>query len=355
MSRSRHSPQRSAPLDAKPASQVRRQFAPLAEKLQAARSVTATWDSAHEEAERLAKAGLVPLSASVDERMKQLLLVLDRERGSEALDEDERDTLSRFIFDRALALLDEADDPELEALCDRHAGEQPFDDDDDADEDDGADGGLRAALSEMLGEEIGEDIDLNTPEGRETILELLEEDEQMEKARAERRLAAMERADAAWAADSERIKEIVSTLFARLGPALEAAPAQDLLPRSRAAHEAGDLAGLLAVQFEAEQLGLAERINEKQLAECVKLLEEELRFLERESAAMEGEAARLLSLSGTPVRHPPPGMLLIELRADIEELKEQDAELQRDLAIVQDPAGLKAWIRALDDVGDDPD
>ena len=98
MSRSRHSPQRSAPLDAKPASQARRQFAPLAEKLQAARSVTATWDSAHEEAERLAKAGLVPLSASVDERMKQLLLVLDREHGSEALDEDERDTLSRFIL-----------------------------------------------------------------------------------------------------------------------------------------------------------------------------------------------------------------------------------------------------------------
>ncbi|MBQ5940765.1 MULTISPECIES: hypothetical protein [unclassified Massilia] len=359
MSSSRHSSRRPALPGGKSASQARRQFAPLAEKLQAARSVAAAWENAHDEAERLARAELAPLSASVDRRLKELLLLLDREHGSEALDEEERVTLSGFIFDGAIELLDEGDDPELEALCDRHAGEPPYDDEDDEDEDEDEDDRagreLRAMLSEALGEEIDENIDLATPEGRSTILELLEEDEQMERARAERRLAAIEQANDVWASDSKRIEEIVQALSARLGVALEAAPAQDLLQRARSAQEAGDLAGLLEVQFEAEQLGLAERLSEKQLAECVKLLKEELKFLERETAAMESEAARILGPGGDPAQRLLPGMLLIELGADIEELKEQDAQLQRDLATLHNPAKLKAWIRALDDFGDDPD
>ena len=119
------------------------------------------------------------------------------------------------------------------------------------------------------------------------------------------------------------------------------------MQRANASRVAGNLQDLLAVRLQLEQRGMAPHFSEKQLAECNKLLKEELRQVELECARHEFETA--MNIAEMPVGRPTPERSLDILRTDIGELREQVARIERDLVELWGHEKLKAWLRQLDD------
>jgi hypothetical protein len=337
---------------AKPASEsrARKQFNVLAGKLHAARDLLEAWRQAQREALALDESERLPLERANDHRLKELVLLLDRQHGEAGLDDWERERLSSFIADTALDLLDQRDDADLDELYARHSGV-------DVEEQDAIyQAEFKEVLHQIYGVEISDDVDLHTPEGREAVHVLIAEDEATEEARHGRSLAARANAEAEQARHLAQLHEAVDGIFRGLAEGQEAGSETDeevrqarleLMQRAGVSRAAGNLPDLLAVRLELEQRGMASHFSEKQLVECNKLLKEELQQVELECARHELETA--MNMSEMPFGRLTPTLLLDTLRTDIGELREQVARIERDLTELRDPAKLKAWLRQLDE------
>lgn len=88
-----------------PVSRARKQFNTLIKKLEAARSLIATWKETFPLAKTIADRDDLPLMDIYDERLKQLVLLLDEMHGHKLLGKRERDKLSKFIAAAAIDLL----------------------------------------------------------------------------------------------------------------------------------------------------------------------------------------------------------------------------------------------------------
>lgn len=317
------------------------------------------WRQADIEAKELARRELQPLSEAYDQRLKKLILMLDEKHGDPGLDETERAILSDFIADAALDLLERDEDATLDEIFARH--------DDIGDADEGSeeeDAAFQSEFKKILGEvydtEIDEDIDLRTPEGKDLVRFLIEEDEELQEARERRSEAALEKENAEGLRHEARLRQTVDDIMRELTGLPDTVSEMDadarraraeLIQRAESAAAEEDLLSLVAVRLELEQRGMAGHFSEKQLSACNKLLQEELRIFELENAWHQRELAQELPDTAPAVLTPE--MLLRELNVTIGNARDMLARTERELSELQDLQSLKTWLRQIDE-SDEP-
>jgi len=334
-----------------PISKARRQFDELAKSMQSIGSAARAWRAVDEETSELVRRELSPLQQAYDQRLRQLVLMLDGLHADPALDEDERVILSGYLAD---TILDLPDDEDLDRIFERHdmaAG------DEDEDGDEAAELAYQAefkqVLSELYGGEIEEDVDLRSPEGLDMVRYLIEEDEELQAARQRRNEARLEQVETQARQHEAELATAIDAIVRELDGAARDAGAradegwQAFMRRAETAAAEQNLTALLAIRLELEQRGLAGHVPEKQLASCNKLIKEELRIARREIAYFESELADRL---GMKVVEPlTPELQLRELRTDIVEARDMLAEVERHLDELRDACKLKAWLRQIDE------
>jgi hypothetical protein len=344
---------------AAPITRARRQFDALTPSLHAASTMARAWRQADIEAKELARRELQPLSEAYDQRLKKLILMLDEKHGDPGLDETERAILSDFIADAALDLLERDEDATLDEIFDRH--------DDIGDADEGSeeeDAAFQSEFKKILGEvydtEIDEDIDLRTPEGKDLVRFLIEEDEELQEARERRSEATLEKENAEGLRHEARLRQTVDDIMRELTGLPDTVSEMDadarraraeLIQRAESAAAEEDLLSLVAVRLELEQRGMAGHFSEKQLSACNKLLQEELRIFELENAWHQRELAQELPDTAPAVLTPE--MLLRELNVTIGNARDMLARTERELSELQDLQSLKTWLRQIDE-SDEP-
>jgi hypothetical protein len=329
-----------------PSSRARKQFDTIAARLRAETDLAEAWREALRQAAALARDELHPLRLEHEQGLKQLVLLLDRQRSAAGLDTMENAQLSDFIESILEDLLEDGGDPELEQLYQRYT---EFDEEDELDEDE-----IKELMHDTLGVDIS-DVDLGTPEGLERLYDVLSAGQAAEEAVAERDQGAYAALQASMGALAQRMRDAAAAIAHGLGPAAQEGEGMDedtrrlrdeLHRRADAARAAGNLVDMLAVRFELEQHGLAAHLPEKQLAECNALLKEALQHTQLENAWHERDVA--MHFPDMPGSRPKPALLLDAIRTDISDLQEAVPSVERDLRTLQDPKNMKHWLRQLD-------
>ncbi len=361
MSRKKHAAHRKAKPDARQSSHARKQCEALAARLVAVGAELVAWDEAREQASELYRTQLVPLDLSVRHCLRELVMLLDRMHRSADLDNSERQVLSDILADMAFELLngdeegdedDEEDgthvdgvDPELAAIYERHQR---------SDADDAA--AFRQLVSQVVGIDINDDVDLDSSEVEEVVRLVLEEEE-ISMARLDRAQAQMDQYEERQAASLAHRRKTLETLAAELTAGLngadgiEEAARQERLQCVEAARAQGMLADLMALGFAFEQEGNIDHLSEKRVSEYKNVLKEWLQLCEQELVLGKSWILLQLDLEVPDARAVTlaPADLLHMMNTTIRALREERAEIERDLVELREPAMLKAWLRTAND------
>ena len=220
------------------------------------------------------------------------------------------------------------------------------------------------SMMEMFGMEFGDaDVDsldklkaFTEEQIREAEREAEEEAAAEEERRARRKKSAKQRAaEARREAEQRSTGKALQDVYRALAKALHPDREQDPVERARktevmrevnVAYEAKDLLRLLELQLELEQVAAAQAdaLAEERLRHYTRILEEQARQLAVELEELELPFRLELGLAPSE-RLAPPGVIL-RVRDDAAEVKQQIATMERDLAAFQDAARLKAWLKA---------
>jgi hypothetical protein len=343
-----------APIAAGPMSRARKQFNTLIKKLEAARLGLAAWKEAVPVIRRQVEQELTPLALACSAQQRALVLLFDQMFQHKSMGKRDRAKLAELICSIALELLAAGDDAELKEIYNRHSGG-----DFDAETEQQGDA-LKHMLEAFLGVEIDDGVDLRSPEA---MMEEL-------AAQAGRRGEAERQAGQAGArphepagarareqrreAEAEQLKQTLRDIFRKLvsnlHPDREPDTAQHarktaLMQRVNAAYAANDLLGLLELQLEIAQLDQAglDNLGEERIRQYNKILEGQLREIERETAHI--EYAAMLEAGGGLRGRMTPQALLRATRDDIAEMRAKLDALVADVAAFRDVHKLKAWLK----------
>ena len=334
-----------------PVSRVRKQFNTLIKKLEAMRTRLAAWKEAMPVILRQAEQEYAPLARAFAEHQKALLLLLDRMAGHKALGKRNRAKLSDAICDMALEQLARGGGDDIKAIYNRHSGG-----DFDVDIDDGG-AAIKGMMEDMTGVQLDGDVDWTSPEAVfEALARRADEEQQAAEAKAaSRRKSPSEIArELRAAAESDKLKQTVRDIFRKLVSELhpdrepdgaERARKTALMQRVNAAYTANDLLALLELQLEIEQIDQAsiDKLGDERIKQYNKILEGQVRELERETASMEYAAEMEMGIQ--TLGRVTPQIMLRHLRADIAEIQAANAAIVAELEEFSDINRLKAWLK----------
>lgn len=117
------------------------------------------------------------------------------------------------------------------------------------------------------------------------------------------------------------------------------------MQRVNVAYAANDLLGLLELQLEIEQIDQAglNNLSEERIKQYNKILDGQLREIERETASIEYSVA--MEMGGQGHGHLTPQALLRCLRVDIVEMQAKVDAIVAELEEFRDVNKLKAWLK----------
>jgi len=328
-------------------SRARRQFEALAPGFHAAASLARAWRQAEIDTGNLARRELAPLQQAYDQRLKQLVLMLDARYADPELDESDRHTLSTYLVEATLDLLEHEDDPEIGAIFDRH--DDILDDIEDDRHHDMTPAEFQEYVKDNYGEDIDDDIEPGSPEAARLLDYLQQEKSELDEARQHKLSAELEKRNIEGKRHEAELAQALDELILELGNMKAGEGMDELLQQATAATAQRDLARLIEIRLELERRGIAGHVSEKKLATYNKVIKEEVQTLELEISWHESELRNdLPDIAPGPLTPP---LLLQELNKHIGETREMVAEIDEELTALQDVHKLKAWLRRSDEPG----
>jgi hypothetical protein len=343
------------PAAAGPVSRARKQFNTLIKKLEATRLRLAAWREAMPVIRRQVEQEFAPLALAYSDQQRALVLLFDQMVQHKSMGKKDRAKLADLICSITLELLAAGDDAELKEIYYRHSGDD-FDADIDQQDDE-----LAHMLEALLGGEIDGDVDPGSPEAMMEALSAQAGRRDWQERQAAQAGAATPRKpprasarEQRQAAEADQLKQTVRDIFRRLVSDLhpdrepdvaERARKTALMQRVNVAYAANDLLGLLELQIEIEQIDQAglDNMSEERIKQYNKILDRQLREIERETARAEYAA---MWETGCDVRgRLTPQALLRSVRDDIVEMQARLDAISADLEAFRDVHTLKAWLK----------
>ena len=326
-------------------------FSQLVERLGALRAELAEWSAYRDSYQRMLAVEYDPLAARLREKRIALARLFDAALHGRTLGKRHAERLREVTIGLVTRLLEEAQDPELVALHDRHASTSFA--------------ALRLdeleSLQVLARDEFG--IDAQTYEGDDSpeafadwLRERIRERQDAVPPKAKRRAAQSARALDHEAKQEQladgghrAIRSIFRRLVSELHPDREADPAAReqktaLMQRANQAYASDDLLGLLELQLTIDQVDPEQlaALADDQLAHYVHVLEGQWARERAELSAVIAPFARVLA--GSASKSVTPALVQRRLDADIRELKHVLRGIESELILFKDLRYLKASI-----------
>ncbi len=292
-----------------------------------------------------------PLMTRRDQCTRNMALLLDASLEGKSLSRLQREKAAEMVCDMAASLAEQGD-AEMAALHDKHSRHSL------AERQQIESAKMRVQLEATLGERLD---GLHASDDEMLAVGMARLRQIMQANQARRREAAAQRKakkkPRALQAETQAQREDAETslrqLFRQLASTLHPDREPDaqrrltktaLMSEANAAYERRDLVALLEIQGKAlgvDALAQSQSSDDK-LAALTQLLKQQVADLERERAKRsEGLAAEFELAPGFKLSAP---VLHARLQAKVSELEQELASMHRDLAQVQDDAGLKRWL-----------
>ena len=336
---------RLAPQPVSGGSKIRTRFNTLVRQLEEERKRLAGWHDALPKARARADQEMTPLVKQYNERMRDMVVLLDDGWENRKLTKKESITLSDAIIAICEQVLDDRDDDLIDEIYAKHTGFDEGLEDLDHDPD-------YLAFKEAFGAELDELFDQigNPQDSGDQDMDLGSLGEQ---AAARPRKASAK--DARQAAEEAHLKQSVREIFRKLASSLhpdrETDPAERdrknvLMQRANVAYAADDLLGLLELQFEIAQIDQAalESQGDARIQQYNKVLDKQLKEVRREIAELENMFAFQLNLSGHG--RITPATVERGILEEIEQMKRNIAGMEEDLVSFKESKPLKAFLKA---------
>jgi hypothetical protein len=343
-------------------SRARKQFNTRIKKLEALRSQLAAWKEAMPAIMSQAEHEFQPLAQAYLAHQRALVVLFDQGYQHKSMGKRDKVKLANLICEMALDLLADGDDAELKDIYNRHSG-GAFDAE--ADEDGAA---FKDMIENILGVQMDADVDLRSPDA---MLEALsaqmgrhaEQEQQAARAKAAKRPkpASVLAREQRQAAEADKLKQSVRDIFRKLVSELQPDREPDaaererktaLMQRVNIAYTANDLLGLLELQLEVEQIDQAglNNLSEERITQYNKILDGQLREIEREIAEIEYLAA--MEMGGQSRGRLTPQAMLRSLRVDIAETQASLDAIVAPLEEFRNVNKLKAWVKTYQPTGE---
>lgn len=296
---------------------------------------------------------VTPLQRRQREHMRDLALGLAESLQGKALSRVQQETATEALCRLAQTLAEEGD-AAMAALHDQHSRQTL------AQKKQAVAEAMRARLEEVLGEPLdgaGEDASMEEllRAGMARLRESQDEEQARRQAKAKARKTKQKpgieqvKAQAQQTDAETQLRTLFRQLASALHPDREPDPQERLrktalMSEANAAYGRKDLVTLMQIQLRAELADPAavSRMADHKLAALTLLLKQQVADLERERAARQQRLAGEFDLP--PGQASNPNTLKQHLLSQVDALESAVAQLERDLAQVQEPAGLKRWL-----------
>jgi hypothetical protein len=345
--------------DRRALSRAQKQFNRLSENIAAERERLREWQDTLALYQQRIGQDYEPLRKEYLQSRAELADLLDRAYDKPELKAGERKKIKHLLCAMTSDLLVEQDDPRLKEIYNRFSAS----DFDTAQAEADAEAGeaLKALLEGMFGREFGDDVDVSSPEKAEVAFKAAaaqaqERVQRTEERRSNRKKTAKQLQKEAREREEQQnagksIQEVFRKLAAALHPDREQDPRErerktELMQRVNIAYGKKDLLQLLELQLQVEQIDQAhlDNIAEDRLQYFNKVLKGQLAELQQEIATL--EAPIKMSLGFPPYMLLTPKKLLQLVKKDIKTMKDEVADLRRDLQALRNVSSLKAWLKA---------
>ncbi len=334
-----------------PPSRARKQFNALVQKLEAERAELAHWRSHLPGIRAIADGTLVPLLQAFDACQRNLLLLYDKSWSNKLLGKRDREKLSDLICNTAMDVMQAGgDDDVVKAIYDRHSlaffklGDL------------GADQAeLTAMFSAGLGIELDENTDFSSPHAiMDAIRAKMEEEARAHEAAQEARRTRPNAREARRQAEEVKLQQSVRDIFRKLASALHPDRETDPVERTRknalmqrvnVAYAANDLLGLLELQLEVEQIDQAglNDMGDERIRQFNRVLERQVEDMRNDIDGLTVALAVDMGLPFDPFYTP--GTLKRALHIEIDNMRQDVASIEQDLARFADVRVIKAWLK----------
>ncbi|MGS5084874.1 hypothetical protein ACVC7V_00030 [Hydrogenophaga sp. A37] len=296
---------------------------------------------------------VAPLQQREREHMRELALGLAEQLQGKALSRLQQDTATEALCRLAQTLAEDGDKA-MATLHDQHSRHTL------AQKKQAAADALRMRLEAVLGEPLdgaGEDASMEEllRAGMARLRESQDEEQARRQAKVKARKARQKpgteqvKAQAQQTDADTQLRTLFRQLASALHPDREPDPQERLrktalMSEANAAYGRKDLVTLMQIQLRAELADPAavSRLADDKLAALTLLLKQQVADLERERAARQQRLAGEFELP--PGQATNPNTLKQHLLAQVDALESAVAQLERDLAQVQEPAALKRWL-----------
>lgn len=293
---------------------------------------------------------LDPLERQQQDLMRRMALYLHGRLQQPGLSAAQKQVATEIVCYLSEALAMEGD-AEMQALHDALSPDSLEDKSRDAADE------LQSMLEALLGVSLDEDGADPTPRTPEEVLRAGMEQVRAEQARLQEARAARpnarQRKAAQQSADAQSaLRTVYRQLASALHPDRETDPAEHtrktaLMSEVNAAYERRDLTALLQLALRVEQVdaGSVARMAQEKIVALTQLLKEQVAALEQDVWRMEQRLRE--EFTGSPHGHLTltAASLKRALREQQQDLQMQIAQMERELALVQNDARLKRWLK----------
>jgi hypothetical protein len=298
---------------------------------------------------------LTPLREQQLASMRRMALHLDERLGRKGLTSAQKNSLIEILCGLCEQLA-AAGDEAMAALHDKHSPKSLRE----MEEEEAA--GVRAMMKGVLGDRLDVDLDdesLDPMARLEALLRASQEHAAHEEAQAQRRQAGKARkkptaAQLKAGQQQEDAKTVLRQVYRQLASALHPDREQDpaerqrktaLMSEANAAYGRQDLVSLLHIQLSIEQLepGAISEMPETKIAAMTTLLKQQAAELEDELMGRREQLRQAFQLDF--YQTPTAATLKSQLAMEEEFLRDELAQMEEDLEMVQDDAGLKRWLK----------
>lgn len=312
----------------------------------------------------LFSATLSPLRERFQALMRRMALWLDERVQGKDLRPAQKRTAIEILCGLCAALVAGGDES-MRALHDKRS-RRSLDQKDQA-----AAAGMRAMMEDMLGkpleldESLDESLDPLDAVMRAAMAHMQQatQAEQLRShaARASKKPTAAQRKAEQQQEDADTVlRKVFRQLASALHPDRERDPAEHkrktaLMSEANAAYGRQDLMALLQIQLRIEQADAQSlaQLPEEKIASMSLLLKQQASELEHELLAQRAQVMEEFDLPSYPA--PNAAMLRSQLLLQEHALKQDLASMEQDLALVQDDAGFKRWLKSQKQLREEPD